>query len=1305
MHLGICFLAGLIYLLCTPVGAQIVVKDFIFPDVSGRYEGLCPGFGGGGLADCDDFDPLGFFDAGLQNPDFLDIAIEEAELLADGSLRTRIRADWLASVGHRQGFVDFSFKPDPRCNLDANRFRALIARYSWSGDQFWEFDANGVPSRIEAPPVQFSLVEAGPVPLPSYFEEVFVLGFQSSFASLGTNTTLGVRFGPLTPGTENVELSGFTVVDPAAMPGQPCYPDNNFNVRNKSSNGRRRAWSQPQRAIDTTTGDYLGRLVASQDILSNDDPEVITREVQRAAIYVYLQPNGRIRERALDETTREYLANLVALGQIAGVGSDVIAQREDDGAPPRTEAGVFEITGLPLLRSRPGGMLVPELFTVHVVEAETDAFALDDNQPPALVGFVQPFSERIISNLTAADLPAEIVLDPISVEAISVKRELAQRLGEFASAYAAIETDDNGDPSFTTVLEYLDGLDPDNLTSEQAEGIERGILAERGVLIAAQLGEQFLKLVIDNIAVALGDAVKDFLGSKSQQLTQTARLQEQLRERGANSLTTAQQKLLAEGAPLVQASNIAGQARKILGLFKPVLKGFLEKGAPDADPQNIDTATNLFFEAIVALVPRFLENQTVGGTFKGIAGTALTEFIQLANENLPIAREAFALLTASQLDAARVRMIQWNETDPDILARDRARSFRLYAAASEAATIGLSTSHIYRELAVFASNVQTVTGLVSDFDPTGYIRATEQAGKFGKYVLRAFSQSTNFAGLVVAYLVARDAAYVAFGEIPPIAAATSKRLTSGNVIDAPMDGPDPTALLAAIDSLQTHLGGDDLLEIFRFGYEDPMGYISARDAWFTELDALSLLLSARDPDLASASTIEDAFALQDVIAGLATFEANASTALQSLLVEALVGDLPMPGEEQFEIRRDKVRSLFTTFAAAIEQRSASIDAMLPGSFSGSQQPALQLILEDLSAVITPPVANPSVISTSPQTFKLTVRVRNVAPEPIFADQQASEIAGASLSLDLTASGQINSAGMGVTLDSPETIALPVLSASDGVFGSGDDETTVSWQFTYSGALGDDGVFLAIEASENGESPSTFLSQELYELLLVDPIVSDVDLDGIPTLYEQANGLDPAVDDATGDFDADGVSNGEEFLRRTRADLADTDGDNLEDGEELVAGTDGFVTDPLLADTDGDGTDDNVDGAPVDPGSTSSAGAPAEPIVAVSQTSVTLDGSTPLAIVDVSNAGDGTLGWTAQAVDPGLISLVPASGDIASNPGVLVISPRAGFDNARGVVTKIMVQDASGADNDMQVIEVRLGKVTEEQLFADGFEGN
>jgi len=35
----------------------------------------------------------------------------------------------------------------------------------------------------------------------------------------------------------------------------------------------------------------------------------------------------------------------------------------------------------------------------------------------------------------------------------------------------------------------------------------------------------------------------------------------------------------------------------------------------------------------------------------------------------------------------------------------------------------------------------------------------------------------------------------------------------------------------------------------------------------------------------------------------------------------------------------------------------------------------------------------------------------------------------------------------------------------------------------------------------------------------------------------------------------------------------------------------------------------------------------------------------------------------------------------------------------------MVQDASGADNDMQVIEVRLGKVTEEQLFADGFEGN
>jgi len=39
---------------------------------------------------------------------------------------------------------------------------------------------------------------------------------------------------------------------------------------------------------------------------------------------------------------------------------------------------------------------------------------------------------------------------------------------------------------------------------------------------------------------------------------------------------------------------------------------------------------------------------------------------------------------------------------------------------------------------------------------------------------------------------------------------------------------------------------------------------------------------------------------------------------------------------------------------------------------------------------------------------------------------------------------------------------------------------------------------------------------------------------------------------------------------------DSDGDGLPDGEELIEGDDGFITNPLLADTDGDGINDNLE---------------------------------------------------------------------------------------------------------------------------------
>lgn len=115
----------------------------------------------------------------------------------------------------------------------------------------------------------------------------------------------------------------------------------------------------------------------------------------------------------------------------------------------------------------------------------------------------------------------------------------------------------------------------------------------------------------------------------------------------------------------------------------------------------------------------------------------------------------------------------------------------------------------------------------------------------------------------------------------------------------------------------------------------------------------------------------------------------------------------------------------------------------------------------------------------------------------------------------------------------------------------------------------------------------------------DPEVADTDLDGIDDGIENLKGSDPLNDN---DFDEDGLLNSEETsgsanpwttvegvatLGATPGDPtdwcnADSDSDGIEDGEEVFALADGFITNPNSADTDGDGFVDDVELAAVPP---------------------------------------------------------------------------------------------------------------------------
>ena len=101
------------------------------------------------------------------------------------------------------------------------------------------------------------------------------------------------------------------------------------------------------------------------------------------------------------------------------------------------------------------------------------------------------------------------------------------------------------------------------------------------------------------------------------------------------------------------------------------------------------------------------------------------------------------------------------------------------------------------------------------------------------------------------------------------------------------------------------------------------------------------------------------------------------------------------------------------------------------------------------------------------------------------------------------------------------------------------------------------------------------SFHLYGLTNQVVVMPDADGDGLPDAFEVAH-TDPESStalNAEDDPDNDGLTNLQEFENRTDPNNADSDGDGLDDGDEIAGVGSRPATDPANADTDGDGLSD------------------------------------------------------------------------------------------------------------------------------------
>lgn len=851
-----------------------------------------------------------------------------------------------------------------------------------------------------------------------------------------------------------------------------------------------------------------------------------------------------------------------------------------------------------------------------------------------------------------------------ALDGFGAKREVIDTLSDLApNAYGPVET---------AVLQDLNNLENGSPTEAQIEGVRRAVWAERVVLAGSQIAQQMLTSVMEKLAGLIADVVGGAIttgrsaarGKKKVKAADQASYDNSRRrytgDQDRASFDRNRERIddYRQRDPDIHRAQLARDLKVLMdwGYFRPLNAALVANGGTDELQSMFSTMRKIAFVMTDIALSFELSSSSkilIEEALKALAPQVFDNALEFA----------WADLNTPLLVRSRTQMNNWSISSDPGYRVDRDRVVALLREMNDLAA----------EATIATDSANELSGAFGDaadiFDHADFIPAVKTA-KNASELSKIASDITALlvpahVALIEMPLMIDDGVNFAYGMQPNRAYDGERTGPWIPVSTAPTEDLDEALDAAGMETLpmiRTLLSEDRPFDLLAYLSEDP-GRLDARMEAVARHGRRTMVAAQSKVFLFSAEPGRDGTRQQKLAAALMAMRGYRS-ALDALLFDFwadLLGDAYAgPDDPAYQAAKVRIFRMLVALKTAIED-ARQANALLADTLrAGVAYPALvvEASLAKAGGGVT--------VEADGEMFTVTATVVNVSTASV--SDVAAVLAPAAPNAD-------------ITLVDPASQTIGGLQAQS--------TAVVRWQVRVTAAPDQlTPVVLGVELREGGGPPARFFADDDSLVLAPDLDVLDQDDDGV----RDDLGLGaPEADD-----DQDGLTNRRELLVGTDPKVTDTDGDGLSDGEEQRPGQDGWVTDALRADSDSDGTADGADGAPLDPSSIDPTPAPTPPSIVLDPPVVRLTRDAPVATVEVSNGGGGTLFWTAASFDEGIATVSPAAPSVHRGPGRLTIAyanlaDLPGEDEALQV--RVAVMDAFGSAEDVTVLDVVAGNGT------------